>query len=29
MLEILRSADRARAGQPAPPQGLTLMAVRY
>jgi len=29
MLDILRSADRARAGQPAPPQGLTLMAVRY
>lgn len=29
MLDILRSADRGRAGQPAPPQGLTLMAVRY
>ncbi len=29
MLEILRTADRSRAGQPAPPQGLTLMAVRY
>ncbi len=29
MLEILRSADRARASQPAPPRGLTLMAVRY
>ncbi len=29
MLEILRSADRSRAGQPAPPQGLTLMTVRY
>ncbi len=29
ILDILRSADRARAGQPAPPQGLTLMAVRY
>jgi len=29
MLHILRSADRAQAGQPAPPQGLTLMAVRY
>jgi tRNA pseudouridine38-40 synthase len=29
MLHILRSADRAGAGQPAPPQGLTLMMVRY
>ena len=29
ILPILRSADRSRAGQPAPPQGLTLMAVRY
>ena len=29
MLHILRSADRSRAAQPAPPQGLTLMAVRY
>ena len=29
ILHILRSADRAQAGQPAPPQGLTLMAVRY
>ncbi len=29
ILHILRSADRAEAGQPAPPQGLTLMAVRY
>jgi hypothetical protein len=29
MLAILRSADRALAAQPAPPQGLTLMAVRY
>jgi tRNA pseudouridine38-40 synthase len=29
MLHILRSADRAQASQPAPPQGLTLMAVRY
>jgi len=26
---ILRSADRQQASQPAPPQGLTLMAVRY
>ena len=26
---ILRSADRQQAGQPAPPHGLTLMAVRY
>ncbi len=26
---ILVSADRARAAQPAPPHGLTLMAVRY
>ena len=29
MLYILRSADRALAAQPAPPQGLTLTAVRY
>ncbi len=29
MLWILRSADRHQAGQPAPPQGLTLTAVRY
>ena len=29
MLCILRSADRQQAAQPAPPQGLTLMAVRY
>ena len=29
ILHILRSADRSEAGQPAPPQGLTLMAVRY
>ena len=29
MLYILRSADRGQASQPAPPQGLTLMAVRY
>jgi tRNA pseudouridine38-40 synthase len=29
ILYILRSADRSQAGQPAPPQGLTLMAVRY
>ncbi len=29
MLWILRSADRHQAGQPAPPHGLTLMAVRY
>ena len=29
MLHILRSADRSEASQPAPPQGLTLMAVRY
>ena len=29
ILHILRSADRSRAAQPAPPQGLTLMAVRY
>ena len=29
ILHILRSADRAQAGQPAPPQGLTLMTVRY
>ena len=29
ILHILRSADRSQASQPAPPQGLTLMAVRY
>jgi tRNA pseudouridine38-40 synthase len=29
MVWILRSADRQLASQPAPPQGLTLMAVRY
>jgi tRNA pseudouridine38-40 synthase len=29
MLWILRSADRHEASQPAPPHGLTLMAVRY
>ena len=29
MLWIMRSADRQRASQPAPPQGLTLTAVRY
>ncbi|MGA3146931.1 MAG: tRNA pseudouridine(38-40) synthase TruA [Acidimicrobiales bacterium] len=29
MVWILRSADRRQASQPAPPQGLTLMAVRY
>ena len=29
MMWILRSADRQQASQPAPPQGLTLMAVRY
>jgi tRNA pseudouridine38-40 synthase len=29
MLWIIRSADRQRASQPAPPQGLTLTAVRY
>jgi tRNA pseudouridine38-40 synthase len=29
MLWILRSGDRQQASQPAPPQGLTLMAVRY
>ena len=29
ILWILRSADRQQAGQPAPPQGLTLTAVRY
>ena len=29
MLWILRSADRQEAAQPAPPQGLTLVAVRY
>jgi tRNA pseudouridine38-40 synthase len=26
---ILRSADRRHASQPAPPCGLTLVAVRY
>jgi tRNA pseudouridine38-40 synthase len=29
MLWILRSADRGQASQPAPPAGLTLVAVRY
>jgi tRNA pseudouridine38-40 synthase len=29
VLWILASADRSQAGQPAPPHGLTLMAVRY
>ena len=29
ILWILRSADRQQASQPAPPQGLTLMEVRY
>jgi len=29
ILWILRSGDRQQASQPAPPQGLTLMAVRY
>ena len=29
MLWIMRSADRQQASQPAPPQGLTLMEVRY
>jgi tRNA pseudouridine38-40 synthase len=29
MLHILRSTDRSQASQPAPPQGLTLMAVSY
>jgi tRNA pseudouridine38-40 synthase len=29
MLWILRSADRGQASQPAPPGGLTLLAVRY
>jgi tRNA pseudouridine38-40 synthase len=29
MLWILRSADRGQASQPAPPGGLTLIAVRY
>jgi tRNA pseudouridine38-40 synthase len=29
ILWILRSADRSRASQPAPPEGLTLAAVRY
>jgi tRNA pseudouridine38-40 synthase len=29
MLWIMRSADRQQASQPAPPQGLTLTAVRY
>lgn len=29
VLWILRSADRQEASQPAPPHGLTLMAVRY
>jgi tRNA pseudouridine38-40 synthase len=29
VLAIIRSGDRSRAGQPAPPRGLCLMAVRY
>ncbi len=29
MVWLLRSADRQQASQPAPPQGLTLVAVRY
>jgi tRNA pseudouridine38-40 synthase len=29
ILAILRSADRQQAAQPAPPHGLTLVAVRY
>jgi tRNA pseudouridine38-40 synthase len=29
MLWILRSGDRQQASRPAPPQGLTLMEVRY
>jgi len=29
MVWILRSCDRQQASSPAPPQGLTLMAVRY
>jgi tRNA pseudouridine38-40 synthase len=29
LLAILRSRDRRQASQPAPPQGLTLTAVRY
>jgi hypothetical protein len=29
MLWILRSADRQQASQPAPPQGLCLVAVHY
>jgi tRNA pseudouridine38-40 synthase len=29
ILWILRSADRGQASQPAPPEGLTLTAVRY
>ncbi len=29
ILEIIRSADRSRAAQPAPPHGLTLVGVRY
>jgi len=29
LMWILRSTDRQQASQPAPPQGLTLMAVRY
>lgn len=29
MAGIIRDADRGRAGSPAPPQGLTLMSVRY
>jgi tRNA U38,U39,U40 pseudouridine synthase TruA len=29
MMWILRSGDRQQASQPAPAQGLTLMAVSY
>ncbi|MGD0440649.1 MAG: tRNA pseudouridine(38-40) synthase TruA [Acidimicrobiales bacterium] len=29
MLAILRGGERSRAGQPAPPRGLCLVAVRY
>jgi tRNA pseudouridine38-40 synthase len=29
MLATIRGGDRSRAGQPAPPQGLCLVAVRY
>jgi tRNA pseudouridine38-40 synthase len=29
LLTILRGGDRSKSGQPAPPEGLCLMAVRY